>query len=188
MSLCKDYKQILRRQYSFVHITTPQVALGQALHTHCGFRVPGNGPSPLSHKQPYLSVCLLVRNFHIFRPLSCAPEGVVIIQKNNNNNSCTSIVLLYLLCRWGSWGQRGLISLLSNKEEGEASPEPMSFESQMALSLTSCLVVSFQINKLEFILTPSLLFFHPDQLPAWHFFLQYISWRHGFALPTQPPH
>lgn len=140
MSLCKDYKQILRRQYSFVHITTPQVALGQDLHTLCGFRVPGNGPSPLSHKQPYLSVCLLVRNFHICRPLSCAPEGVVIIQKINNNNSCTSIVLLYLLCRWGSWGQRGLISLLSNKEEGEASPEPVFWVSDGSLfdKLFSC--------------------------------------------------
>lgn len=51
-------------------------------------------------------------------------------------------------------------------EEGEASPEPMSFDSQMALSLTNSLVVSLQINKLEFILAPSVIFFHSDQLPA----------------------
>lgn len=127
MSLCKDYKQILRRQCPFVHVTNPQAPRGQAMLTLCEFRVPGFFLS----KRPYLSVSLFAKNFRSCQPLGCTPKGVVIMQKKKkNSNSHSSIQSVVPILQMGTSRPGGFISFLG-VSEGDASPEPMSFDSRM---------------------------------------------------------
>lgn len=141
MSLCKDYKQILRRQCSFVHVSSPRIPLGQACYILCESRVPGNGSSRLPSKFPYLSVRLFARNFHICQPWSCVcSKGSWCYAKDNNNsnshNSIQSMIVSNL--QMGPLRLRRLISFLSITEEREASPEPRSSHSRMVHSLANC--------------------------------------------------
>lgn len=131
----QDYKQIRRRQCSFVHVNSPQVPWGRALHT-LWIQSSKNGPSPLPANLAYLSVCLLARSFHICQSSSCALKRVVIRQNNNSNkNSCNNsvqrtFISILKMGRLRSRDRSGWPSSIT--EERKADLEPVSLDYQFA--------------------------------------------------------